>query len=118
MKTQFNDYSEIVNCLIFTATYSDFDEGHNWQSAYFELLSWKNTWNLCYDLDILSSRKGGAFVRIVTKKTKDMKERMLTALDELGYRNVSVDEIKARVFDAYDIWPEDFDNEVFYYFPE
>ena len=119
MKRQFNDYSTIEKCYIFTAYYKDFIEGGNWQNSYFELLSWKNTWNLCYDLDILSNRKDGAFVRIVTKTGKsDFKERMLQSLDELGYRNVVVDEVKARIFDAYDIWEEDFDNEVYEYFNE
>ena len=115
---RFEDYSNVENCYIFTARYKDFIEGGSWQKSYFELLSWKNTWNLCYDLDILSNRSDGAFVRIVTKVTKNIKENMLTALEELGYRNVSVDEVKARIYDPYDIWPDDFDNEIYEYFHE
>jgi len=112
------DYSKVVNCYIFTAKYSDFvnKDCTAWQKSYFELLSWKNTWNLAYDLDILSNKSDGAFLRLVTKATESMKERMLQSLEELGYRNVSVDEVKARIFDPYDIWPDDFDNEIYEYY--
>lgn len=110
---RFEDYSELEDCYVFTAKYSEFDKNFSWQKSYFELLSWKNTWNLCYDLDILSNRDD-VFVRIVTKYTKNIKERMEQSLEELGYRNVQVDKLKVRTFVPYDIWPEDLDNEEFY----
>ena len=112
---RFEDYSTLEDCYVYTARYDDFDKDHDWQKSYFELMSWKNTWGLCYDLDIRSNRES-VWVHIVTKAKKNIKEHMLEALDELGYRKVEVDEAKVRVFDPYDIWPEDLDNDDIYNF--
>ena len=114
MKTTFEDCSNVVDCISYSATYRDFNKDFDWQKSYFELLSWKNTWGLCYDLDILSNRLEGAFVRLVVKDTKTMREKMLTALEELGYQNICVSEYKARVFDPLDIWPGDLDGDEIY----
>lgn len=54
-----------------------------WQEKYFELLSWRNTWQLPLEMDIYSSRKNGAYLFMVIPK--EDAERTLDWLDGLGY---------------------------------
>jgi len=83
--------SEKLKATCFIAYYSDFAspftddrKGRAWKDAYFTLLSWKNTWEVPLLMDIESSRKSGAYLRMIVK-AKDT-EMVRDYLHDLGYR--------------------------------
>ena len=99
------EYDKPIDCVEFRANFKDFDGStEEWRKAYFDLLSWKNTWGLPYIMDIRSTRDHDAYLFIVTKKGQ--KERTLDYLDYLGYRNVLCEDTKVL---EVEYWGEDFD---------
>ena len=92
-----------------TALYKDFKpeadpetRGRWWQEAYFDLLAWKNTWGLHYELDIFSSRKDGAFVSVAVKAENG--EYLKDYMEGLGYGNVQAYEEEALVIDEEELY--------------
>ena len=93
-------YDVEVPAVTFICKYQDFDhEKRDWQESYFELLSWKNTWSLCRELDMLSRRNDDGvwypFVRLVMTCDDEYKdysgvlEDTNNFLERLGYKPVS-----------------------------
>lgn len=71
-----------------TAYLKDFDgDSEKWREAYFQMLSWKNTFDVVYQMDILESRKNGVYVWLVLQ-TADNSIRTITMMNDLGYQNI------------------------------
>jgi len=99
---------EKQNAKLVIAYASDFDEQGNdwtraWQGAYFNLLSWKNTWGFASNLDIGESRKEGVFVRVVIPceepEATERADRLVEWMEEMGYRNIKVSDVDIKVID-------------------
>jgi len=105
--------NRIVDVIEFACDFTDFAENEDkvreWQIAYFHLLSWKNTWGLTWEMDILSYRNHCPFVRFVCEDKKHTEENVLDMLESYGYRNVKVQKYKARIFDP--LWEDEYDND-------
>lgn len=105
MKRYQFDYDKPVDCVQITSKFSDFDgSAEEWRKAFFDLLSWKNTWGVPYVLDIESNRDHEAFLCIVTKKCQ--KEQTIEYLAYLGYRNITCNDTKVLEVEC---WDDDFD---------
>ena len=107
-----------VESTSFTCGYYDFDlkkDGKDvtrWQQAYFELLSWKNTWGIPLILDMRSTSQHEAFIELVVPR--EDKDTVREYLQSLGYINLSeYDTMTLQVFfewdDKYDDVVADFD---------
>ena len=73
--------------------FNDFDgDVRKWQEAFFELLSWNNTWSTCYVLEICASRARGTFVR-VTPHNPDTVDSVIGMMEGLGYKGFKTDDV-------------------------
>lgn len=71
-----------------TAYLNDFiGDSEKWREAYFRMLSWKNTFDVVYQMDILESRKNGVYVWLVLH-TADKADRTIEMMNDLGYQNI------------------------------
>ena len=94
------DFVEDVKACTFRAFYDDF-KGESWQGAYFSLLTWKNTWGMAYELDILARKNHKPFVKLTVGR--DIKDKVADMLTGLGYTNFScVDILIAEIEVGYD----------------
>ena len=76
-----------VKATAITATFKDFNgDAEEWRKAYFDLLSWKNTWGTPLLMDINSTREGKPFLDMVVRESD--KDHVVDYLDGLGYRNI------------------------------
>ncbi len=81
-------------CVRISANYEDFDGGNNkaekWRMAYFEMLTWKNTWSVPITMDINSRRnENGYYIPFVTMLVnEDKKEQAISFMEDFGYRNI------------------------------
>ena len=105
MKKQFEIEKE--NAVIITAYYNDWDgDVRGWQEAYFKLLAWKNTWGLVYRLDIMAKSDHSPFVELIIDP--DCRVGIIEMMEDLGYKNMKVDDIVVGTIDGYvdddDIW--------------
>ena len=79
---------EIIKTVSVIAYRNDFDgDTAKWQQAYFQMLSWKNTFSIAYYMDILESRQNGVFVCVVLHSAENA-DRLLGFMNGLGYRNI------------------------------
>ena len=79
---------ETIKTVSVVSHFKDFDgDATKWQQAYFQMVSWKNTWGLVYDMDILESRQNGVFIRIVLHSA-DNAERLVDYMEAYGYRDI------------------------------
>lgn len=106
------DYSEKVRAKHFVAYYNDFDKEKDWKEAYFELLSWKNTWGIPYKMDINWNRKQGTYVIIIIPDNNpDTPQMLKEMMESYGYRNIKISDIKVEL-----VLPEYEDDDIFDYF--
>lgn len=87
---------EVLNVVKFTSNYKDF-KGTSWQNAYFELLSWKNTWNKALAMDINSTYDHKAYLYLVVKERDAELTRNM--LEGLGYGNIK--ELKTKTLQLF-----------------
>ena len=88
---------ETIKTVSVIAYRKDFDgDTTKWQQAYFQMLSWKNTWGLAYDMDILESRKNGVYVWIVLHSA-DNAERLVEYMTDFGYRDIKTNWVNVGV---------------------
>lgn len=94
-------------CTRLSASYEDFAGGEEhkaekWRGAYFELLSWKNTWCVPFLLDIGSTRKGnGYYEPFVTMLIPTEKaESVIGYMEDYGYRNIEKSNANVLVVDS------------------
>lgn len=72
----------IIEVTTFTCAFTEF-KGNDWKQAYFNLLSWKNTWDIPLEMDILSTKNHEAYLRLVVERKHE--ETTLHMLEEYGY---------------------------------
>ena len=85
-------YVEKEQGVAITAGREDFDgDTKAWQESFFKLLSWKNTWSLCYDLTINSTYEHEPFVKVVANAV--IKNELVEYMQKLGYRNLIVGDV-------------------------
>ena len=79
---------EMKKTVSLIAHLKDFDgDTEKWRQAYFMLLSWKNTWNIIYQMDLLESRNDGVYVWIILHEA-DNAERTINFMKDLGYKEI------------------------------
>lgn len=84
---------EIIKTVTFTSYFKDFTgDVRGWQEAYFELLSWKNTYYIPYEMDINSTSSHEAYLYLVVKE--EVKETTKNILENLGYGNIQIADTK------------------------
>lgn len=101
---------QIENGTRFTIMFNDQKkvmDVRKWQENFFELMSWKNTWGMCYQLDINSNRDEGAF--LIIRVNERIKDKMLSYLESLGYQNIKSEDCKVCVMEM------DYDEGIDYY---
>lgn len=101
---------QIIKTATFTSNLKDF-KGYDWQVSYFELLSWKNTWNRAIVLDIKANTKHEPFLYLVVKERDSELARNL--LESLGYGNIKEEKTKTLEVDV--DWSDDLDEVVAYF---
>lgn len=93
------EYTQKVKGKVFNATFGEFeskseDPVRDWQVAYFELLSWKNTWNIPLEMDINSTYDHMPYVRIVIPVVNpDTPDALKEMMERLGYRNIEIADV-------------------------
>lgn len=91
--------TERAKAVRFCSYFSDFWKGRElerpkvreWQEAYFQMLSWKNTFGYPFFMDIADSRKYGPYIFLDVPKDKADYTREY--LSELGYGDIKETEI-------------------------
>ena len=84
-----------------------------WQSSYFELLSWKNTWCIPYEMDIIAGIDHSPYVRIVIPNDKYNIDWLVRYMEDLGYGDIKVYErvagfIEPPLDESVDTWLLDY----------
>ncbi|MBO7357129.1 MAG: hypothetical protein J6U37_01210 [Lachnospiraceae bacterium] len=108
--------TEKVKGKVFIASFGDFesrseDSIREWQIAYFELLSWKNTWDIPYEMDINSTYDHIPYVRIVIPvKNPDTPDALKEMMERLGYRNIEIADVNIELVEP------DYDEKVDEYY--
>lgn len=93
---------ELIQARVYCCKYSDFDatiysgkhthdKPNAWRKAYFDLLSWRNTWEIPLELDLLALHNHEAYVRIVIKDSEDVRESVESMLSGMGYKYITSD---------------------------
>lgn len=117
--TRLDEWTEIIDIVNVTTAFSDFDgDAEKWRQSYFELLSWKNTWGIPLQMDVMSTHDHEPYVFITLPKKKNMYTNMESTLKQLGYGNIQAWESKARIFYPmwHDVMENDFEQDINYYF--
>lgn len=79
---------------------SDFDgDVPAWENAFYELWRYHMTYSFAVDIAVYESRKKGVFVSLLVRPA--YKTGVLDAMEDLGYRNVSVVEETFAEFDSF-----------------
>lgn len=78
-----------------------------WKNAFYELWRWQMCWNYAYTIEVMESRKSGVFVCLVVRN--GYLNDVLSAMEELGYRNVMTFDEQIALVDGYD-FGETIDN--------
>lgn len=112
------NFTEKVKGKVFIAHLGDFesrgeDRIREWQNAYFELLAWKNTWDIPYEMDIYSTHEHMPYVRIIIPVVNpDTPDHLKEMMEGLGYKNIEITDINIEL-----VYP-DFDEKVDEYYIE
>lgn len=78
----FNDF-ENTNKIV-DPSEADYEKVRAWQRAYFDLLSWKNTYYIPLIMDICSTNNHEAYLKVVVKNKNAEVTR--NVLENLGYK--------------------------------
>lgn len=79
-----------------------------WRLAYFNLLSWKNTYDIPFVMDIKSNRNNEAFLKLVVKRENGLRTKRY--LESLGYGEIDMYDTIALSVEVE--WDEDIDDAV------
>lgn len=97
-------YVEKKKATQITSEFTDFDhDGHDWQEAFFRLLSVKNTFSCFYRVDILSRGDHNPYLWVLLKDNANM-ENIQNFLTDNGYRNLRVNDANVA-----EVWTSDDD---------
>ena len=84
---------ETHKTISITAYLKDFNgDTAKWREAYFKMLSWKNTWWLVYQIDLLESTVNGVYIWLVLHEARDA-DRTISMMNEFGYQNIQTEEV-------------------------
>lgn len=111
--------SEIKEVTSFTSSYANWEGTvEEWRSAFFRLLSYKNTYNGFYELTINACHDHTAYLYLVIDNNEINAELVFDLLQDLGYKNIDRHASLARVVDTMwsDAWDEDFDNGIYHHY--
>lgn len=111
--------TEIKSVTSFTASYADWKgTAEEWKSAFFTLLSCKNTYGGFYELTINAYHDHTAYLYVVIDDDTLNEEKVFELLQELGYKNIDRHASLARVIDTVwtDAWEDDINHEIYHYY--
>ena len=92
------DWSEKIKCVAIYADFDKFDgDAEKWRGSFFELLSWKNTWGIPYELTINAHSDHSPYLYMVVRKEKE--DGVLNLLSGYGYGDIRHYDIIAEVFE-------------------
>ena len=78
--------TEDVKAVAITYRYGDWNGScEAWREAYFQMLSWKNTWYIPFEMDIHSNSKHEAFLYVLVPEKKAEQTREF--MDAQGYKS-------------------------------
>lgn len=105
---------EVEKAVVVRIDHKDFDgDIRKWQELYFQILSWKNTWSMAYEVDMLAYNDHSAYVYIVAKA--EIKEQLVDWLKSIGYNKIShVEEVEIGTLEIY----ADNDDDIYKYYYE
>ena len=95
MEGKMSVYYETKEAVCITSHFEDFKchiseeavpKAEQWRRAYFELLSWKNTWGIPYRMDIDSTHDHEPYLVMIIPK--DREDAVVEWLKELGYEDI------------------------------
>lgn len=93
-----------------TSRYSAFKEcGFTWQQAFFQVLQWKNTWDLAFSTTINASSNHEAYLEIVLYEA-DRADQTIEWLNGLGYQDIHSEKVKIAALET-----DDYDLEYAYF---
>ena len=93
-----------------TSRFSVFKEnGFTWQQAFFQVLQWKNTWDLAFSTTINASSNHEAYLEIVLYNS-DHVEQTIEWLNGLGYQDIHSEKVKIAALET-----DDYDLEYAYF---
>ena len=96
---------EIENIPTFqiTSKYSAFNnQYYTWQEAYFQVMTFQNTYGFAYRTNIESTRDHEAYLWILLRPDTD-KDRIVSWLTGLGYEDLQVDKVMVGEMATYDL---------------
>lgn len=96
-------WHEREDAVVVTINRNEFSgDTRAWQEAYFKILSWKNTWSMTYEVDMLSYCNHDPYVRIVAKR--EIKNHLVEWLKDIGYDTVHTEDV---VIGTCDVWGDE-----------
>lgn len=122
MEGKVSVYYETKKAVLITSHYEDFkcpmneeiiEKAEQWRRAYFELLSWKNTWGIPYRMDIGSNHDHEPYLVMVIPQER--RDAVVDWLKSLGYGG----EMKPFLMDIGIVespWDDNFDDVYEWYF--
>lgn len=95
-------------------------DADSWRRAFFQLLSWKNTWNGVLELTINSTHDHIPYLYVVVDEYDIPEKRLKDILESFGYENPTIWHSKARFFSPVyvDDWEDDWENGITHYFTD
>ena len=104
-----------------TVNFKDWSgDAESWREAFFQLLSWKNTWSGVLELTINSTWEHVPYLYVVVTKNRITEKSLRNVLEGFGYTNIKTKVSKARFFSPawIDEWEDDWENGITDYFIE
>lgn len=104
-----------------TVNFKDWNgDAESWREAFFQLLSWKNTWSGVLELTINSTWEHVPYLYVVVTKDRITEKSLRNVLESFGYTNIKTTVSKARFFSPawIDEWEDDWENGITAYFIE
>ena len=104
-----------------TVNFKDWNgDAESWREAFFQLLSWKNTWSGVLELTINSTWEHVPYLYVVVTKDRITEKSLRNVLEGFGYTNIKIFVTKARFFSPtwIDEWEDDWENGITDYFIE
>ena len=71
-----------------------------WVKQFYELWRLQLTWSYAYSIELNESRANGVYVDLLIKTP--YKKHLVECMEELGYANIQVHEVKVGMVDAFD----------------
>ena len=74
-----------------TVNFKDWNgDAESWREAFFQLLSWKNTWSGVLELTINSTWEHVPYLYVVVTKDRITEKSLRNVLEGFGYTNIKI----------------------------